>query len=134
MKNVLLGDHEKRDIQQQVAKVLRGLGNPPPPLRLETVRALLNLDVQYYRSGDDGVVQEFVSRVKIGFKQIIDRPTLLWDVIKRRILALWLPDPRRILVDASEPVLKHRWFEAHAALHSLIPWHQQYLPATRPRN
>ncbi len=128
MKNLLLGDREKRDIQQQVAKVLRGLGNPPPPLRLTDVRALLELDVQYYRSGDDSVVRELVSRVKIGFKQIIERPTLLWDVIKKANLsALWLPDPRRILVDASTPVLKHRWFEAHETLHSLIPWHRQFL-------
>ena len=66
--------------------------------------------------------------VKIGVKQIIDRPTLLWDVIsKANLSALWLPDPRRILVDATEPVLKHRWFEAHETLHSLIPWHQQFL-------
>ena len=128
MKNFLLGEYEKRDIQQQVSKVLRGLGNPPPPLRLEDVRALLNLDVQYYRSGEDSAVRELVSRVKIGVKQLIDRPTLLWDVIKKaKLSALWLPDPRRILVDATTPRLKHRWFEAHETLHSLIPWHQQYL-------
>ncbi len=128
MKNLLLGEYEKRDIQVQVTKVLRGLGNPSPPLKLEDVRALLDLDVRYYRSGDDSAVQEFVSKVRIGLKQIVIRPTLLWDVIKRAELsALWVPDRRRILVDANEPLLKHRWFETHETLHSLIPWHQQFM-------
>ena len=128
MKNILVGDHEKRDIQQQVTKVLRGLGNPKPPLCLEEVRKLLELDVQFYSSADDGAVQEFVSRVKIGLKQIIDRPTLLWDVIKRaKLAALWVPDRKRILVDANTPTIKQRWFKTHEILHSLIPWHKHYL-------
>lgn len=128
MKNITVGGYEKRDIQQQVAKVLRGLGNPEPPLDLRDVRELLKLDLQYYRSGDDDSVKEFVSKVKIGVKQIIARPTLLWDVIKKaKLSALWVPDRKRILVDATAPVLKHRWYETHEINHSFIPWHQQFL-------
>lgn len=128
MKNITVGGYEKRDIQQQVAKVLRDLGKPDPPLHLEDVRELLKLDLQYYRSGDDDAVKEFVSKVKIGFKQIVQRPTLLWDVIRKaKLSALWVPDRKRILVDANAPKLKHRWYEAHEINHSITPWHQQFL-------
>jgi Zn-dependent peptidase ImmA (M78 family) len=128
MKNCTVGEYEKRDIQQQVDKVLRGLGNPEPPLDLREVRELLKLDLEFYSNADDDVVKEIVSRVKIGLKQIVWRPTILWDVIKKASLsALWVPDRKRILLDATTPKLKHRWFEGHETLHSIIPWHEQFL-------
>src|SRR3546814_871943 len=37
--------------------------------------------------------------------------------------ALYIPDQKRILIDKSQPELKHRWNEAHEIGHSLIPWH-----------
>jgi hypothetical protein len=128
MKNVTVGGYEKRDIQQQVAKLLRGIGNPEPPLQLSDVLELLQLDLQYFRSGNDDVVREIVSRVKIGIKQIIFRPTLLWDVIRKANLsALWLPDQKRILIDANSPALKHRWFSGHEVIHGITYWHAQFL-------
>jgi hypothetical protein len=128
MKNSIVGEYEKRDIEQQVDKVLRGLGNPEPPLDLRDVRELLKLDLQYYSNADDDVVKEIVSRVRIGLKQIVWRPTILWDVIKKASLsALWVPDRKRILLDATTPKLKHRWFEGHETLHSITPWHEQFL-------
>jgi hypothetical protein len=45
--NAFLTDSEASDIDQQVAKVLRGLDNPEPPLRLEDVRELLELDLRF---------------------------------------------------------------------------------------
>ncbi len=50
MKNAVIGRLEAEDLREQVRKVLRGLGNPDPPLRLEEVRELLRLDRQYYSS------------------------------------------------------------------------------------
>ena len=43
-KNRFLSDKTARDIDERVERVLRGLGDPEPPLRLEDVRELLNLD------------------------------------------------------------------------------------------
>src|SRR5439155_22958005 len=124
MKNSTVGEYEKRDIEQQVDRVLRGLGNPEPPLDLREVRELLKLDLEFYSGADDDVVKEIVSKVKIGVKQIVWRPTILWDVIKKADLsALWVPDRKRILLDATAPKLKHRWFEGHETLHSITPWH-----------
>ncbi len=128
MKNVVVGRFEAEDIGRQVQKVLRGVGNPEPPLRLDDVRELLRLDRQYYSSEDDGAVREFVHRVKVAGRQILDRPMLLWDVIKKADLsALWVPDRKRILIDSQLPVLKHRWAEAHEVGHSLAPWHGEFL-------
>ena len=128
MKNPLLGKHEASDIRRQVDKVLRGLGNPEPPLDLRLVRELLNLDRQYYSSTDDTWLREKVSRVKIAGKQLFQRPMLLMDVVKKAQLSgLWIPDHQRILIDSGIPEKKHRWIEAHEIGHKLTPWHERYL-------
>lgn len=112
------------DIEKQAQKVLRGLGNPEPPLDLPDVRELLQLDRAYYSISDDGALRETISRLKIAGFQILKRPTILADVVhKLSLKALYLPDRKRILLDSALPVLKHRWNEAHEIGHDVIPWH-----------
>ena len=124
MKNILVGGHEAHDIQQQIDKILRGLGRPEPPLRIEDVRELLRLDRRFYSSQDQSAVREVVSRLMVAGKQVVKRPTLLFEAIRKaKLSALWLPDRKRILIDESLPKLKHRWSEAHEIGHSVIPWH-----------
>ncbi|MEX2205430.1 MAG: DUF955 domain-containing protein [Myxococcota bacterium] len=128
MKNSFVGQRAAGDLDAQVQKVLRGLGNPTPPLYLRDVRALQKLDLHYFSATDDSALRETVSRMKIAGKQIFQRPALLLDAVRTAELkALWLPDHRRILLDQDEPELKHRWNEGHEIGHSLAPWHQLYL-------
>lgn len=128
MKNPVVGKLEQEDLKKQVAKVLRGLGNPEPPLNMLHVRELLKLDVRYYSSTNDSFLHETISRMKIAGKQIIKRPSLLLDVVKKaKISALWIPDHKRILIDQDSPKLKHRWSEGHEIGHSLADWHGMYL-------
>lgn len=113
------------DIDAQIEKILRGLGSPPPPLSLDDVRELLKLDRQYYSSTNDGPAREIVSRMWVAGQQIVSRPMLLIEAIRKADLkALYIPDKKRILIDADLPVLKHRWNEAHEIGHSIIPWHK----------
>ena len=44
-KNILLLPATMVDIDERVDRVLRGLGNPEPPLRLDDVRELLKFDL-----------------------------------------------------------------------------------------
>ena len=128
MLNTLVDGHEAADIELQIEKILRGLGNPEPPLSLDGVRELLRLDRQYYSSEDQTAVREVVSRLIVAGKQVIARPTLLFEVIRKaKVSALWIPDKKRILIDRSTPALKHRWSEAHEIGHSIIPWHKHLL-------
>jgi len=128
MKPIQIGKMEEIEINRQVDKVLRGLGNPEPPLRLDEVRELLRLDRQYYSTSDDSVLREFVSKVKVGAKQLLQRPTLLLDVVKKASLsALWVPDRQRILLDRDIPVIKHRWNETHEIIHAVTEWHKPFL-------
>ena len=116
------------DIDQRVDRVLRGLGNPQPPLRMEDLRELLKLDLQFYTADNPGLLQEVVSRMKVGAKQVLKRPTLLIDAISKLSLkALYLPDRKRILLDKNIPQLKHRWNEAHEIGHSILPWHEDMM-------
>lgn len=115
-------------IDKQVEKVLRGLGNPEPPLDLDAVRELLTLDKQYYSTGADGILREKVSRLKVGMKQVIQKPTLLLTAIRKLDLkALYVPEQRVILLDDSIPEAKHRWNEAHEIGHSILEWHGEML-------
>ena len=124
MKNVKLGSKTISDIDNQVAKVLRGLGNPEPPIDLRLVRELLKLDRDYYSALDDSFIRETFSLLKVAGRQILQRPTILKDAIQKLSLkALYLPDQKRILLDQDLPILKHRWNEAHEIGHDIIPWH-----------
>lgn len=123
--NRIIPDSTAADIDGRIDRLLRGLGNPSPPVRLEEVRDLLRLDKAYYTADDPGLVDEVVSRLRVAGVQILKRPTLLVDAIRAQSLkALYLPDRRRILLDSSLPAIKHRWNEAHEIGHSVIPWHE----------
>ena len=83
MKSILIDGHEAEDIGSQVQKILSGLGNPKPPLRVDDALELLRLDRGYYSSANQGAIREYVSRMMVAGKQLIKRPTLLLDVIKK---------------------------------------------------
>jgi hypothetical protein len=128
VKNRFLDSRTARDIDLQVGKILRGLGNPEPPIELPDVFALLKLDRQYYSTQDDGALREFFSKAVIAGKQIAKRPMLLLDAVKKWDLkALYVPDRKRILIDRSQHHLKWRWSEAHEVIHSVTEWHQTLL-------
>lgn len=94
-------------------------------MRLEYARDLLRLDRKYYSSSDAGVLQEVAHRLTVAGKQVLERPSLLLDAVKRLSLkALYLPDSKRILIDQDLHPMKQRWGEAHEIGHDIIPWHQ----------
>jgi hypothetical protein len=114
-----------RDIERFVAKIHRDLGDPEPPLSLESVRELLRLDRGYYSSTDDSLLRETAHRMKLAGKQVLSRPTRLIEAVKQWDLkALYVPDHQQILIDLSLPAIKQRWAEAHEVGHSLIEWHE----------
>jgi Zn-dependent peptidase ImmA (M78 family) len=124
-KNRILSEKTAHDIDTRVERVLKGLGNPEPPLRLEDVRHLLKLDLKFYTAKDPSVAQEAISRIRVATLQVFSRPTLILDAIhKWSLKALYLPDRKRILLDGDLPLKKHRWNEAHEIGHSLLPWHE----------
>jgi len=125
VRNVSLRPRTVADIDGQVAKVLRGLGSPEPPVDLRLVRELLKLDRGYYSTTDDGLLRETFSKMMVAGQQVLKRPTLLADAVRMLSLkALYLPDQKRILIDKDLPQLKHRWNEAHEIGHDIIPWHE----------
>lgn len=128
MKNLPIDPFAAQDIKDQVDKILRGLGKPEPPLDLRDVRELLKLDRQYYSTTQTDPLQEYISKIKIGSKQLIKRPTLILDVVRKSGLkALWLPDRKRILIDEDVPDLKKRHAEGHEITHSIAPHHRLFL-------
>src|SRR6266480_4696939 len=124
-----VGELERREIRDQVGRILRDLGNPEPPLKLTDVRTLLSLDLQYYRSSDPGLVSELTHRFTLLARKTIPDigKYLLTALSKSRLCAFWVPDAARIMIDAEVPEPKHRWIEAHEITHSMTPWHRQFL-------
>lgn len=123
-----VGEFEARSIDQRIDRLLRDLGNPEPPLRIEHVLDLLKLDLHYYRAGDVGVFAEIAHRMKIASKQLVARPELALDALRKaKLSALWLPDAKRICIDDSIPKPKHRWIQGHEITHSITDWHQEFL-------
>jgi hypothetical protein len=128
MKNLLLQPAIREKIDRRVDKILRDLGNPEPPLRLEEVRELLRLHVGFYQTDDDGIMQRAIHNLVMAGKQIWARPAILLDVVRKRgIKALVVPDRRRILIDETLHKAKHRWAEGHEIIHTVIEWHEPIL-------
>lgn len=127
MINIRPGKKEAKDIKQQANRILRDLGDPEPPFVIEDALHLLKLDRKYYSSVEDGFIQEVVHKIIVSGKQILGRPSLLVDVIRKAELqALWIPDSKQILIDKNSPPLRHRWSEIHEIAHATIPWHRQF--------
>ena len=123
------GELERRDIRDQIDRVLRDLGNPEPPLKLKDVRSILSLDLKYYSSSDPGLVLELTHRFRLlAGKTIPDLGRHLQSALsKSRLCAFWVPDQSRIILDSDVPKPKHRWIEAHEIIHSITPWHKDFL-------
>jgi hypothetical protein len=128
VKNKFIDGGSARDIDGRIDRILKDLGYTSGTVRLLEVRQLLKLDIGYYTADDPGLAGEIIHKLRIGARQVIQRPGLLIDAIKRLDLkALFLPDRKRILIDGSVPDLKKRWSETHEIAHSVIPWHAEYM-------
>ena len=68
--NRLLLPKTMQDIDGRVERVIRGLGNPEPPLELSQVRELLKLDLAFYTADDPGIAREVISRVISRFRRM----------------------------------------------------------------
>lgn len=128
MKNLFLDARTARDIDDRVSRIHRDLDYRGGKVTLAEVRTLLNLDLAFYRADDGGVLNQVVHKLKVGAKQVMRRPGLLLDMVRKLDLkALFVPDRKQILIDAALPDLKKRWSEGHEVLHSMIPWHGAYM-------
>lgn len=128
MKNLYLDARTARDIDHRIDRVHRDIGYAGGKIELLEVRDLLRLDLKYYKMDDPDLLDEVVHRVKVGARQIAERPSLLLDAVRKFDLsALFIPDKKRIFIDANVPDLKKRWYESHEVAHSLIPWHMDYM-------
>lgn len=123
------GELERRDIRDQIDRILRDLGNPEPPLKLKDVRSILSLDLKYYSSTDPGLVSELTHRFQLLVRKTIpDLGRHLQSALsKSKLCAFWVPEQSRIMLDSNVPQLKHRWIEAHEIIHSITPWHKNFL-------
>ena len=64
VRNRIISARTARDIDSRVERVLRGLAHPEPPLRLEDVRELLEIDRVFYTVDDPKVAGE-VKRISV---------------------------------------------------------------------
>jgi hypothetical protein len=116
------------DIDSRVERVHKDIGYTGGKIDLRIVRDRLKLDLHYYQSDDPSLIKEVLHKLSMAGKQLLARPMLFFEAARKFDLsAFYLPDAKRILVDASTPKLKWRWSEAHEIGHSLLPWHAGYL-------
>lgn len=128
MKNAFLDERTTKDIDHHVDRIHRDLDYAGGKIQLPEVRELLRLDLQYYRADDPDLIAQVVHKLKIGGQQVLKRPKLLLEAVRKFDLnALFIPDGKRILIDAEVPDLKKRWYESHEMAHSIIPWHGDYM-------
>lgn len=116
------------DIEASIRRLLRDLGNPEPPLRLEDVRALQKLDLTYYSKADLNLLDEMAHRVTLAGNRITTTARRMFDVVtKAGLKALIVPEQRQIYIDEEVVDKKRRFIQAHEITHDLLPWHRSLL-------
>lgn len=116
------------DIQEAVRRVLRDLGNPEPPLRLEDVRELQKLDLTYYSKTDLNLLDEVAHQVRLGKHNILSTAKRMKEVVaKAGLRALIVPQQRHIYIDEEIVDKKKRFIQAHEITHDLLDWHRDIL-------
>lgn len=128
MSREFVGEYELVEIDKRIDRLLKDLGNPEPPLRLDQVRDLLRMDLKYYTLSDTTFFDNFKHKLTIGAKQIAARPGLMFEAVREANLsAICLPDEKKIFIDKDIPKPKHRWIEAHEISHAVIDWHRDFM-------
>lgn len=128
MRNLLLDDRTARDIDARIHRIQNDLGYSGGAVILSDVRSLLKLDLHFYSIEKPDFLDQVVHKLRVGAKQVIQRPSLLLEAVRKLDLrALLVPDRKQILIDDSIPDLKKRWAETHEVVHSVLPWHAEYM-------
>jgi hypothetical protein len=114
-----------QDIDIAVDRILRDLGNPEPPLRLEDVRELLKLDLAYYSKTDLNLLDEISHKVVMAGNTIMSSAKGMMEVISKvGLRGILLPAERQIFIDDDVADLKKRFLIGHEIAHDFIPWHK----------
>ncbi len=125
-----IGKYERSDINEHIARLLRDLGTPEPPIRLEQVRALQKLDLTYYSKSDLNLLDEMAHRAKMAGHQISSTAKSMRDVVSEyglKGLLMLKEGDKRIYIDDDVVELKRRFIISHEILHDLLPWHRSLL-------
>ncbi|GAB2188256.1 hypothetical protein LAB1_55670 [Roseibium sp. LAB1] len=126
-----IGQYEVQDINDRIARLLRDMGNPQPPLRLEEVRAQQKLDLTYYSKSDLGLLDEIAHRTVLAGKAVVSAVKSMREVVERygiRGMLMHADGNRRIFIDKDEvKQLKRRFVIAHEIAHDLLDWHRELL-------
>ena len=77
LRNIILSRGTASDIDRQVNKVLKALGSPEPPLKLDDVREILKLDRRYYSTTDDSFLRETISKLTVAGTQVMKRQNVV---------------------------------------------------------
>ena len=125
-----IGQFETIDINTNVDRLLRDLGRPEPPLRLEQVRDLQKLDLTYYSKSDLNLLDEMAHRAKMAGSIILSTARRMVDVVDQfglRGLLMLKENEKKIFIDDEVAELKRRFIIAHEITHDLLPWHRALL-------
>jgi Zn-dependent peptidase ImmA (M78 family) len=116
------------DIEEHIDRVLKDMGHPEPPLKLEDVRDLLRLNLTYYTKEDLNLLDEIAHQTVMAGNLVMTKAKQMRDVIaKVGLKGLLLSEDRQIFIDDEVKDLKKRFVIAHEIAHDVIPWHQSLL-------
>lgn len=125
-----IGQFEAEEINERIARLLKDMGNPEPPIRLEDVRALQKLDLTYYSKSDLNLLDEIAHRTRLAGNTIATKATRMIDVVEQygiRGMLMLQKDDKRIFIDKDVKQLKRRFIIAHEITHDLLDWHRSLL-------
>lgn len=126
----IIDDYDRDEIHKHIARLLRDMGNPNPPLKLEEVRELQKLDLKYYSKSEINFLDEIAHQTFMAGKSIARKSKRMIDLVteyKIRGMLMLNGSEKKIFIDNDVAKLKRRFLISHEIMHDLLPWHQALL-------
>lgn len=114
-------DHFTRGEIEKIAwRILRDAGLTEPPIKSNDLIEHLRLHLDFYSLEDPSFLKKLTHNFNIKVNH------LKKALEKSKLVAGWLPDAARIVIDRSLPARKQIFPTFHEITHSILPWHKEF--------
>jgi Zn-dependent peptidase ImmA (M78 family) len=114
-------DHYTRQEIEKVAwKILNDAGLTEPPIKPDDLIEHLRLNLDFYSLEDPGFVKTLTHKFNIKVQH------LKKALQKSKLVAGWMPDCSKIVIDGTLPEKKKIFPQFHEITHSILPWHKDF--------
>lgn len=115
-----MDQYTQKEIEKIAWRILKDAGLTQPPIKPNDLIEHLRLNLDFYSLEDPGFLKSLQHKFNVKIQHLKNA------VQKSKMIAAWLPDVSRIVIDGSLPEKKKIFPQFHEITHSILPWHKEF--------